>query len=271
MFKFKYCALIIIIAVLFSDHVHSRIGTRILNGIKAKRNQFQFYAKLTITEMKVDMLLTSKHQCGGTLISKNAILTAGHCLKFDRPITVRARCGFYDANDDADQQQYISKQNIVHEKFNPKTFENDIGLVLLAMDVRFTSAVNVIPLGCEYTKPSTAVAAIGDGLLNSNDDELPSQLYWANLTTISNLGCSLLYDDIIPSVLCAMGIKGQATCHGDSGGPIVRNINGVTKLIALVSFGAVGNCGSGLPNGFTRVGSYASWIANHTTPSVICS
>lgn len=271
MFNLKYCVLFIFIAVQFSDHVHSRIGTRILNGVKAKKNQYQFYAKLTIIETKVDMLLTTKHQCGGTLISKNAILTAAHCLHFDRPITVRARFGYYDADDDTEQQQYTSKQTIVHEKFDPKTFINDIGLVLLAMDVRFTSAVNAIPLSCEYTPPWTDVAAIGDGLLNSNNDELPTQLYSANLKTISNGVCSQYYDDITPSMVCVMGLNGEATCQGDSGGPIVRNINGTTKLVALVSFGSVGDCHSGMPNGFTRVGSYASWIANKTMPSVKCS
>lgn len=271
MFQIKYCALIIV--VHFLCHVHSRIDTRIVGGEVAKRYQYPFYVKLTITELNRFILLTTKHECGGTLISENAVLTAGHCLQFERQIIVRARFGFYHANDTDGQQRSASKQNIVHEKYDPKTLENDIGLVLLAIDVRFTDTVKTIPISCEYTRPETAITIIGAGLLNSTDDELPSRLYWNTMTTITNMECARYFDDIKDTLICAKGdaFRRQNTCHGDSGGPVVRTINGATKLIALVSFGAIGDCGSGLPNGFTRVGSYSDWIAEKTKRAITCS
>lgn len=273
MFKIKYCA-VIVIAVQFLCDVQSTMDTRIINGEKAIKNQYRFYVKLTITEMKTKILVATMHECGGTLISENTVLTAAHCLRFDNPIIiVRARCGYYDAGDTGDVQKYISKQNIVHEKYNRNTLENDIGLVILNTNVKLTNAVKVIPFSCEYTGPDLSLLVIGGGLTSSKDDDLPRRLQWAILTSISNDECAAYFDDISTTLICAEGDPdiGQSTCLGDSGGPVVRKIGGQFKLVALVSFGAAGYCNSGAPSGFTRVGNYSNWIAEKTKHSVTCS
>ena len=43
------------------------------------------------------------------------------------------------------------------------------------------------------------------------------------------------------------------TCKGDSGGPIVANINGRFTLIGITSFGQKDACGSKVPNVFADV------------------
>lgn len=270
MFKFfKYCAFIIAVHVLCQ--VHSKIHTRIINGIKAPKNLFPFFVKLTITHEKVDSLLTSRHECGGALISENVVLTAAHCLYTNDTIRVRARCGFYDADDTDNEQTHFSKQNIVHEKYNPNTLENDIALVLLATNVEFTNTVRPIQYSCEYTQPHTVMAVIGHGLVDGTQGDMPNRLYWTPMTSIANQDCAKIYDDVSSTLICAKG-RVSSTCHGDSGGPAVRYMNGVAKLVALLSFGATGQCNSGPPNGFTRVGSYSSWIAEKTMNSSLkCS
>lgn len=271
MFKIKYCAWVL--AVHFLSQVHSKLDTRIINGVSANRNQYPFYVKLTITEMKMLILLTAKHECGGTLISENAVITAAHCLHFEKQIMVRALLGFYDANDVGEQQRHTSKENIVHEKYDPKTLANDIALVVLATNVKFTDAVRALSISCEYTQPETVVTVIGDGLLNSSDDELPNRLHWTTLTTIPNEVCAEFYGDVPATLMCADGnsAKGQSTCHGDSGGPVVRTKNETMKLIALVSFGAFAQCSGDVPVAFTRVASYSNWIGEKTNHSLTCS
>lgn len=273
MFKIKYCA-VIVIAVQFLCDVQSTLDTRIINGEKAIKNQYPFYVKLTITEMKTFFLVATKHECGGTLISENTVLTAAHCLRFDNPIIiVRARCGYYDAGDTEDVQKYSSKENIVHEKYNRNTLENDIGLVVLKTNVKLTNAVRVIPISCEYTEPESSLLVIGGGLVTSKDDDLPNRLQWTTLTSIPNDECSAYFEDISTTLVCAVGDPDlrQSTCLGDSGGPVVRKIRGQMKLVALVSFGAAGYCSNDAPSGFTRVGNYSNWIAEKTKHSVRCS
>lgn len=270
MFKiFRYCAFIIAVHVVCQ--VHSKIHTRIINGMKAQPNQFPFFARLTISHEKVDGSRTSKHECGGSLISENVILTAAHCLYTNDKIEVRARCGFYDGNDTDDEQTHFSKQNIVHENFDPNTLENDIALVLLATNVKFTNTVKPIQYSCEYTPPHTLMAIIGHGRVGGTQEDLPNRLYWTVMTSISNQDCAKIYDDVSPTLICAKG-RVSSSCHGDSGGPAMRIIDSVYKLIALVSFGATGQCDSGVPNGFTRVGSYSNWIAEKSMNSSLkCS
>jgi len=43
------------------------------------------------------------------------------------------------------------------------------------------------------------------------------------------------------------------TCRGDSGGPIIANINGKFTLIGITSFGQKDGCGSKVPNVFADV------------------
>lgn len=266
-------AIIGVLVVEWLSQVHTiRIDTRIVNGEIAVKNQFPFYVKLLIIEKKGQHLLT-RHECGGTLISENCVVTAAHCLDFKRKIIVSARLGFYNANDTMEQQKYISRAHFIHENFSRRTYENDIGLVLLATNVQFTNAVQAIPMSCEYTQPNTAIQVIGNGLLNYDDDDLPSQLRWTNLTTITNTECEESYDDIFSTVICAQSDfqRNRSTCLGDSGGPAVHTINGTVRLIALISFGPIGTCSTGTPNGLTRIGNYSDWIAEKTEHSVKCA
>lgn len=60
--------------------------------------------------------------------------------------------------------------------------------------------------------------------------------------------------------LCAGGKKGVDTCGGDSGGPLMREIEGNYHLIGVVSFGAA-NCGTkGVPGVYTNVAMFVDWI-----------
>lgn len=151
-FKIKFCAVIVFLNFISDVHLNI-IDTRIINGDVANEKQFPFYCKLEITELKVQMLLTAKHECGSTLISKKAVLTAAHCIYYDKKIIVRAFCGFHTENKREGQQKVTSMRNIVHEKYDPNTLVNDIGLVLLAKEVKTTDTVQVLPISCEYTKP----------------------------------------------------------------------------------------------------------------------
>ena len=66
--------------------------------------------------------------------------------------------------------------------------------------------------------------------------------------------------------ICAGGIKGQDSCNGDSGGPLM-DIDDVTDpflpyfyLVGLVSFGPT-TCGkAGWPGVYTNVAPYVDWI-----------
>jgi secreted trypsin-like serine protease len=58
--------------------------------------------------------------------------------------------------------------------------------------------------------------------------------------------------------LCAGDIDDlKGVCNGDSGGPLIKNVNGQWTLIGIVSYGRIGCSGYG---GFTRVNAFYDWI-----------
>jgi hypothetical protein len=50
--------------------------------------------------------------------------------------------------------------------------------------------------------------------------------------------------------------------QGDSGDPLVLEIDGVYNLVGVASFGASSGCEVGLPAAFSRVTSYLSWLSS---------
>lgn len=73
---------------------------------------------------------------------------------------------------------------------------------------------------------------------------------------------------ISDSQLCAGGLSGQDSCKGDSGGPLMGQVNVYNNWMALgvVSYGP-SPCGtSGWPGVYTRVTAYIDWILSTIRP-----
>ena len=86
---------------------------------------------------------------------------------------------------------------------------------------------------------------------------------------LSNAQCIQIFEEKVGATLaisvdmhlCAGGVRGEDSCNGDSGGPLLgsqRPIEPLT-LIGVVSGGAH-RCGRGTPAVYTRVSNYRDWI-----------
>lgn len=78
-------------------------------------------------------------KCGGTLISSRTVVTAAHCVYNQNDLKV-VRLGEHNLrqNDGATPVDYLIQRKIVHPNYNPDTSENDIALLILEEDVRFS-------------------------------------------------------------------------------------------------------------------------------------
>lgn len=82
---------------------------------------------------------------------------------------------------------------------------------------------------------------------------------------MSNDDCAALVDEkeqhwVLNSTICAIGpVKGQNVCDGDFGGPLVAR----SSLIGVISWSSR-PCGSGRPDGYTRVSPFTEWIQQVT-------
>ncbi|CAH2098459.1 unnamed protein product [Euphydryas editha] len=215
---------------------HSICGRRtvdhtelIVNGASTKPGDWPWHAAIYRLERTA-----LKYICGGTLISKNYIITAAHCASI-RGVPVKTDflnivLGKYNLiGDDAEIQERLVHKIILHEKFDHKHLNNDIALLKLKSEVIFTDYVK--PACLWFSKAvsyddDTATAGtvfgtvVGWGFDNNN--ELSRQLRQAKMPMISENTCiksrPLFYGNALNgNKFCAGYQNGTSACNGDSG------------------------------------------------------
>lgn len=97
---------------------------------------------------------------------------------------------------------------------------------------------------------------------------MPEALQYLDLTTLTNIDCKARHAEglntlIHDSTLCAYSsYYEQGICLGDTGGPLVQD----DVLVGIASWEYP--CGTGKPDGFTRVSSFLPWILEHLNETV---
>ncbi|XP_034658100.1 brachyurin [Drosophila subobscura] len=201
--------------------------------------------------------------CGGTLLDRRWILTAGHCTMGVTHYDVYLGTKSVEDTEQLGGLVIRSNKFIVHEQFNPETAANDIALVKLPMDVAFTTRIQAASLPSrqrheQYTGMSVVASGWGAMVEMSNSDSMQ----YTELKVISNEECAQEYDVVTSGVLCAKGLKDETVCTGDSGGPLV--LKNTQTVVGITSFGPADGCETNIPGGFTRVTNYLDWIESKT-------
>ncbi|KAH8408633.1 hypothetical protein KR215_009277 [Drosophila sulfurigaster] len=204
--------------------------------------------------------------CGGTLLDKRWVLTAGHCTMGVTHYDVYLGTRSVEDTEQLGGLVLRSNKFIVHERFNPETAANDIALVKLPHDVQFTSRIRpaTLPSNAQRLDQFTGKSVVASGWGATVEMTSSDAMQYTELKVISNAECDEEYDVVTAGVLCAKGLKEETVCTGDSGGPLV--LKGTQMLVGITSFGpADGEAGGGcdrttVPGGFTRVTYYLDWI-----------
>jgi len=235
------------------------IESRIVNGQPSARGQFPHQALVFIN------LSGGRGACGGSLISNQWVLTAGHCV--DGAQSFEVHLGALEINNQAEEGRVVHRtsRSVLHPQYSAFLVRNDIALIRLESPVNFTATVQPIRLPRANDKfVGVNVTASGFGLQNTSAPSLAPTLQFANLTTITNSLCSSVFGSLVlrDTIICAVGSSSESTCNGDSGGPLVHTSE--NTLIGLTSFGSSRGCHLGLPTGFTRVVPYLEWISSVT-------
>lgn len=196
--------------------------------------------------------------CGGSLIAKNIVLTAAHCVNQNRgPISVWI--GIETLNN-LPQARPVQAR-LVHPQYHASRYQHDLAQLFLS-EAKTSEEPDTIPLSAA-PKPSGPLHVFGLGNTSRTGYEYPNHLQTAELTEIPGYACQTLggpYDYILSEQVCAGDFQHgtRDTCDGDSGGPLVTN-GSVSKLYGIVSWGV--GCGlAGRPGVYTRVASYREWM-----------
>lgn len=218
--------------------------SRVVGGDSAKVGQFPYI---------VSVRAYSSHICGGTILNKDTILTAAHCVpqKDVEYLTIVAGSPYLEYYG----TKYQVKSIKTHEEYNKENFQNDIAILKVTEPIEFNDNVQPIPLEETMDDQERDVILCGWGRLLT-EGVTAKQLHWINLKTLSTKKCSDKHNspEVVESEICTFTKAGEGACYGDSGGPLVAN----GKQVGIASWGRP--CGKGFPDVYTRVSSFFDWI-----------
>ncbi|XP_065366523.1 chymotrypsin-2-like [Calliphora vicina] len=196
------------------------------------------------------------HMCGGAIIDKEWVLTAGHCVDGYNPTYLRIITGtnkHYEPDAIYEVDEFWT-----HCNFNNPMYHNDIALIHINGSIKFNEKTQPIRLPVKPMKPGDDVLLTGWGSTEFGSGG-PDELQKLTTKFISHQQCSEMHEGEMHEMLdvghiCTFTHLGEGSCHGDSGGPLVSN----GYLVGLVNWGRP--CATGVPDAHASVYYYRDWI-----------
>ncbi|XP_070170378.1 chymotrypsin-1-like [Polyergus mexicanus] len=227
---------------------------KLVNGIPTSVNEYPHAASIR---------LNNNHICGGSIISNNAILTAGHCivplLQNQRQVLTVVTGTTYLSS--GGQAHGVSGM-WYHERYNPNAPGRDagfdIGLLQLSAPIVFNARQKPIRLPTSDVVRGEAVTIVAWGSTGFKQ-RVHDNLQKLNARCMLQDECQRYHQNFMPvhpNEFCTLISTGTGTCNGDSGSGVVRNRDGT--IIGLVSGGRP--CALGYPDVYTNVAKFVPWI-----------
>ncbi|XP_028131868.1 trypsin-1 [Diabrotica virgifera virgifera] len=251
-------AYFLVLGVVFCEIKGSSLRNyEIARGQDALEGQFPY--QVSIQERRDE---DYKSFCGGSIISPNWIVTAGHCYLENTNPDVRIVAGIIKISETSESMQVrtIAKYYI-HEDYHGGPAPNDI--MVMKVNEPFIFNDRVKPINLPKQNFETIGEAVISGWGNTDKELEPDNLQW-ELTQISDgQTCIGQFGNIFNETtnVCSENLKqGQGPCSGDSGGPLAQH----GTLIGVVSWGSK-DCGTDIPSVYSKVSNYIDWIKEHVS------
>ncbi|CAG9768749.1 unnamed protein product [Ceutorhynchus assimilis] len=250
----------------------------ILGGNASERYEFPHMVQLGFGDKS-----RIKWACGGSLISEQHILTAGHCVNPENLGLVQyARMGFINVDDTENKQQFNIIERTVHPQYQAPSPYNDIAVLKLEKKPKLSLFLRP---ACLYNKrevPGHNAIVTGWGRQSEHGPEskvlLKTVLQYYNQSYCNSIfqrTITLRSEGIKEEQMICAGYESETrdACQGDSGGPlqIYSTREGyymacMYDIIGVTSFGIGCGRSTKIPGVYARVSNYVKWIEDIVWP-----
>jgi secreted trypsin-like serine protease len=256
---------------LGADAAQAQVEPRIVGGSTTTISQYPWQAAVVYDPAKVGGNPFQRQLCGGSLVTAQIVLTAGHCIHGTDPQN------FSDLDpDDVDvilgqtvlstappssefNVQGVAKQSGYNPSFGLPIFgvpSNDVGYLVLQSPYDATTPIDIAgPDEGALWDVGSPEQITGWGATTSSGAAPSDTLRHATVPIVSDSSCASSYGSLFNSstMVCAGFPQGGVdTCFGDSGGPMQAAIGGgVNRLVGITSWGS-GCAKPNAPGVYTR-------------------
>lgn len=228
---------------------------RVVGGQEAMAHSAPWIVSLQI------VLITARHNCGGSIISPDWIVSAAHCLNLPAIGRLEAVAGRHDLTiNELTQQRRAVNRRWIHPAYTGGVAPYDIGLIQTEIPFAINNVVRAIALPSQGTIPIGAARLHGWGSTSTTSTpSYPNRLQTVSKPIIPYQVCEdVLGNSPLHSTNVCTGplTGGVSACSGDSGGPLDQH----NELIGIVSWGVI-PCGTiSKPSVYVRVSAFVNWI-----------
>ncbi|KAG9492252.1 coagulation factor X [Eleutherodactylus coqui] len=202
--------------------------------------------------------------CGGTILSKQFVLTAAHCMNQTKYFKVVVGEMNTDKKDASESVHKVDKI-IIHPKFVRLTYDYDIAVIKLQEAINFTD--NIIP-AClpdpdfaeDVLMNERQAMVSGFGRLHERGVHA-TKLQMLNVPYITRQTCKESSRFTITDNMFCAGYDKEVkdACQGDSGGPHVTPFKDTYFVTGIVSWGE-GCAQQGKYGVYTKVSKLHKWL-----------
>ena len=188
--------------------------------------------------------------CTGTVIARDLIITAGHCVEPPANYAVKI--------DELGSSRIVPVAKIVlHPSYDPKKFEMrkpspDMAILKISEPLPAIYKLAKISTSTVLPKPGEVFVLAGFGFSVEGDERSMGKLRSVALPAIGITGGIMVR-------LSSNNARAASACDGDSGGPVFRE-GALAGVIGWINVSAGRNCGS--ITGATLTGLQRQWISS---------
>lgn len=247
--------MIVTVPVLAADR---ELHPQIVGGEPVPDGDYPFVSSLG--DARYGGTTYSRHFCGASLIDRNSVLTAAHCVQDTPNWPLRVTVGRTVLSGDGGQTRRVSRI-VIHPRFNGvSNLKYDAAVLTLNNPVRGITAIRLAGASqdaLENPGRLATVAGWGNTIKQppngDNGGRYPDRMRVARVPIVSDARARDVYGtSYVGALMVAAGKEGKDTCDGDSGGPMFARQADKRYQIGITSFGE--GCGArGYPGVYTEV------------------